>query len=127
MGFAPVGGLAAIPALSLQPAAHELGKRRDESGKIDPQPVEARQFFQRLLIHVKRAVDFDLQAVPALGGAALAAHDLDALVALVDAHVIAEAAQEARDKIGEFAAAGRAVAITEHEIAMLAAAAVAPV
>ena len=50
------------------------------------------------------------------GRAALPAHDLDPLVALVDAHVVAEAAQKAGDEIGEFPLAGRAVAVAQHEI-----------
>src|SRR6266702_289612 len=98
--------------------AHERAKRLDEPRKIGLQMLETGQLLQGLLIHVERAVDLDLQAVPVLGGAALAAHDLDALVTLVDAHVVAELAQEAGDEIGEITSAGRAVTVAEHEIAV---------
>src|SRR5713226_2253164 len=99
-----------------QPAAHEVGHRRDEAGEVAAQAVKAGELLQRLLVHVERAVDFDLQAVAALGRAALAAHDLDPLVPLVDPHVVAELAQKPRDALSELAAAGRAVAVTEDEI-----------
>src|SRR5229473_5109828 len=95
---------------------HERAKRLDEASEVGAQMLETGQFLQGLLIHVKRAVDLDLQAVPVLGGAALAADDLDALIALVDAHVVAEAAQKAGDEIGETGGAGRAVAVAQHEI-----------
>src|SRR5579863_621090 len=98
--------------------AHEAAERLDEAREIGPQSLEARQFLQGLLVHVKRAVDLDLQAVPPLGRAAVAADDLDTLVPLVDAHVIAKAAQKARDELGEFGGAGRAVAVAQHEIAV---------
>src|ERR1700720_1244865 len=94
--------------------------------QIGPQPVETRRSLQRTLIHIERAVDLDLQAVAILGRAPLPADDLDALVALVDAHIITESAQEARDEIGEFRRTSRAVAVAEHEIAMLALEPVAP-
>src|SRR5712691_1055085 len=102
----------------LEVPAHEPGERLDEPGEIGPQALETGPLLQGLLVHVERSVDLDLQAVPVLGGAALAAHDLNALIALVDAHVVAEAAQEAGDEIGEIGGAGRAVAVAQHEIAV---------
>src|SRR6266851_195229 len=102
----------------LEMHAHEPAERLDESREIGLQILETGQFLQGLLIHIERAVDLDLQAVPVLGGAALAAHDLDALITLVDAHVVTKAAQEVGDEIGEIAGAGRAIAVAEHEIAV---------
>ncbi len=57
--------------------AHECAERLDKPHEIGPQCVETGQLLQGLLVHVERAVDLDLQAVPVLSGAALAADDLD--------------------------------------------------
>src|SRR6266446_10600960 len=115
------------PISGSEPRADELADRLDEMGQIGAEPVKAGQPVQGALVHVERAVDLDLQAVAPLGGPALAAYDLDALVAFVDAHVVAQPAQEAGDAIGEFRAAGRAVAIAQQEIAVLALEPAAPV
>src|SRR5229473_681472 len=99
-------GLRHTVLAGLEVPADEPGERLDEPSEIGAQTLETGPLFQGLLVHVERAVDLDLQAMPVLGGATLAAHDLDALVALVDAHVVAEVAQKARDEIGEIGGAG---------------------
>src|SRR3546814_1328233 len=53
------------------------------------------------LVHVELAVDLDLQAVASRGRIGVAPHQLDALVGLVDLHLVAQAAQFARDEGGE--------------------------
>src|SRR4051794_39100523 len=99
----------------------------DEPTQIGLQAIEAGKPFQGLLVHIKGAVDLDLQAVPVLRRAALAPDDLDALVALIDANVIAVPAQEAGDEFGELAGAGGAVAVAQHKVAMLALDALPPI
>src|SRR5262249_46949181 len=98
----------------------KLAQRRDQMRDVVLQPGEAGGLLDGLLVHVERAVDLDLQAVTMLGRPALPSDDLDALVNLVDAHVIAAPAQDARDKFGEVAAAGGAVAIAEYKVGAVA-------
>src|SRR3546814_4107293 len=68
------------------------------------------------LVHVELAVDLDLQAVASRGRIGVAPHQLDALVGLVDLHLVAQAAQFARDEGGDGRLAGGAVAVAEHEV-----------
>src|SRR5258708_27428567 len=89
--------------------ADEGAERLDEAGEVGPQRLEPGQFLQGLLVHVERAIDLDLQAVPVLGGAALAAGGLAAPVALGDPHLVTKPAQEAGDENGEIGPPGRAV------------------
>src|ERR1051326_8928371 len=104
---------------TLQARADKVADCLHEMRQIGTQPVEARQAVQCALVHVERTVDFDLEAVAILARTALPAHDLYPFVALVDAHVIAEPPQKARDELGEFRCASRAVAVAEHKVAML--------
>src|SRR3954449_3177696 len=65
------------------PVAHELGDRLDEASEVGFQPIEAGRLFEGLLVHVKRAIDLDLEAVPVRLRPAMAADDLDPLVAVI--------------------------------------------
>src|SRR6516162_6217038 len=96
--------------------AREARQRLDQPGDVGAQLIEGGALFQSLLVHVERAVDLDLQAVPLHRRAALPLDDLDTLVDFVDVHCVAEAAQLAGDKLGEFRLAGRAVAVAQHKI-----------
>src|SRR5271155_1403162 len=98
------------------PGLCEFPECRDQSGKVGLQASEARIFLQRFLIHIKRAVDLDLQAVPPRLRPPLPLDDLDALVDFVDPYVVATTTQHARDKIGEFLGTSGSVAVAEHEI-----------
>src|SRR3954469_14218725 len=97
-----------------------MGYRLDQPGKIGFQLIETGQLFERLLIHVQRAVDFDLQTLPVRVRTPVPPHDLDPLVTLVDPDIVSEAAQKAGDEIGEILLAGRAVAVAENEIPVFA-------
>ena len=61
----------------------------EQAVEVPPQRVEAVELRQRRLVHVQPAIDLDLQAVPALRRAAVLAHQLDALVRIVDRDVVA--------------------------------------
>ena len=50
------------------------------------------------LVHVQRALELDLQAVAVLGRPAVLAHDLHALVRIVDRHAVAQAARDVGDE-----------------------------
>src|SRR5262249_26300035 len=102
--------------VSAQALAHERGERRDQGveSALELRVPGVRR--ERRLVHVEPAIDFDLQAVPVLGGPAVAAHNLDALVRIVDRDVVTEAAQRRGHHARELGAARRAVAIAEHEI-----------
>jgi hypothetical protein len=46
---------------------HKICELMKKFVQIPVQPVETRVFFERLLVHVQLAVDFNLQTVPPLG------------------------------------------------------------
>src|SRR5439155_20796785 len=75
---------------------------------------------QRLLVHVEGALDLDLQGMATLRRDAVAAHDLDAFVRVVDLDAIAAPLEETRDKVGELGRARGPVAVAKHEIGALA-------
>src|SRR5262249_38597801 len=97
-----------------------IGDRLNQSCQIVLEAVEAGRLLQSLLVHVKRAIDLDLEAVASLARTAAAPHNLDAFISLIDTHVVAEPAEEPSDEIGELGLACCTVAIPEHKIAVLA-------
>src|SRR3954454_4904519 len=77
-----------------QPRPHVAGHRLHQTGEIGAQLVETGQFFERLLVHVQRAIDLDLQAVPVRVRAPLEAYYLDPLVSFVDPDIVVETAKK---------------------------------
>src|SRR5215471_2263045 len=84
----------------------EIGLQRGESGVLD----------QCALVHVVLAVHFDLQAVAALQRTSVLAHELNALVRMIDRHGIAHVAQRGGDKSGELRRACRTVAVAQDKV-----------
>src|SRR5438552_14827868 len=68
---------------SVEPDARKLGELADQMGNVGPQAGKAWGLLERLLVHIERAVDLDLQAVPPCRRAPLPLDDLDPLVDLV--------------------------------------------
>src|ERR1700751_1511311 len=91
-------------------------ERLDHKSDVALQLAEAAGLFQRFLVHIERAVDLDLEAVPVGRRTALPLDYFDPLIDLVDAHRVAAPPQHPGDEIGEFRGAGCSVAITQHKI-----------
>src|SRR5258706_2757021 len=89
---------------------------RQHAFDVDAQLLEARRLHARALVHVEPAVHLDLQAVPLRSRIRECAHQLHALVRVVDLHLVAHVAQSLGDQGGELRLASRAVAIAEHEV-----------
>ena len=92
-------------------------------GKVACQPpdvpldvVETVDLLQRAKVHVKPAIDLDLQAVPTLFWQPVALDDIGPLIRMVDGHRIAHRLQPLRDKRRESRLAARALQIAQHEI-----------
>ena len=76
-------------------------QRVDERCQMLLHAVEAGALRARRLVHVEPLVDLELQAHAAARRVGVGAHELDALVRIVDLHVVAEAGEHAAHELGE--------------------------
>ena len=88
----------------------------NQSTEVGLQDCVVRSALERVFVHVQRSVDLDLQAVPPDIGATMPADNLHALIWVINPHAIAETLKRSADNCNEFAAARRAVPITQYEI-----------
>ena len=93
-----------------------VADRLHQALDVPRQAREAGRLLSRALVQVEPAVQLDLQAVASVGRIGERAHELDALVGIVDLHVVAHVRERARDERGESGLAGGAVAVAEDEV-----------
>src|SRR5271168_3184761 len=86
----------------LEASAGKTSQRFHQMRDVGLQPAEAAGLFQRFLVHIKCAVDLDLEAVTVGCRTALPLDDFDPFINLVDAHRVAAPPQHSGDEIGEF-------------------------
>src|SRR6478735_573643 len=96
------------------------GELRGDRRQVPLQLRIARVRRERVLVHVQRAIELDLQTVAPLVRASVLAHDLHALVRIVDRDGVAQHPRHPRHERGEFGLARRSVAIAEYYIRALA-------
>ena len=75
-----------------------------------------RSALESVFVHIQRSIDLDLQAVPPDIGATVPSDNLHALIRVINPHAIAETLKRYADDCNEFAAARRAVPITQYKI-----------
>src|SRR5687768_2201930 len=85
--------------------------RAEELAEVFLQLREAGALREGLFVHVEPLVDFDLQAVPSGARVGIRAHQLHALVRIVDLDVVAHSSQNLKDDFSKPGLARRTVAV----------------
>ena len=93
-----------------------LRQRVRERGEIGDHLRKARAAFPAPLIHIDRAVEFELHGVQAAGRVTVMLGDEAAGIGLVAAGRLAEPAHGFLDDIGQQARATGAIAVADHDI-----------